>query len=427
MSGLAQSILDSIHDQIALLNEEGTIIKINQSWIDFSNDNGGSLKYTGIGNNYLKFCPKMLKKGILSVLHGEKEYFHYEYPCHSNNDLRWFLLRVTPILLENSRGVVMAHINITDRKITELQLERNEQLYRHITEHSTDLITLHTIIGEYSYVSPMSLSLLGYDENEMLGHSIYEFMHPNDRKEVTIFNEFKALTEAIYTNTYRMRRKDGEYIWIESKFKFIKPVKQHGLSVISISRDVTEKQNQLIDLEKEKDKLQTIAITDALTGILNRHSFQYFYSQIHQQYTQEGHGYALLVIDIDFFKQYNDTYGHQEGDQCLITVANKLAHTIRKGDNVYRIGGEEFCVMMPNATEKDAAALAERLCVAIEELEIPHEMSEISRFVTVSVGVATTDRQKDATPMDSEQIFDLADQALYIAKDKGRNQVQYHQ
>ena len=171
MRPMVLEVLDSLLDQIAVLDKDGEIIVVNKSWVNFSIENNGDSDKTGIGNNYLTVCSEKVQDGIMQVLKGTKDHFNYEYPCHSDRELRWFLLRVTPIKINQNNGAVVSHVNITDRKLAEIQLERNEQLYRHIAENSTDFISLHTLEGKYTYVSPSYYHLLGYSSNEMVGRS----------------------------------------------------------------------------------------------------------------------------------------------------------------------------------------------------------------------------------------------------------------
>ena len=128
---------------------------------------------------------------------------------------------------------------------------------------------------------------------------------------------------------------------------------------------------------------------------------------------------SLIICDIDFFKQYNDTYGHPAGDRCLRVVATAIAKQVhRPSDVVARYGGEEFALILPNTSAKDAADIAARVCKRVETLEIEHQASETSNFVTLSVGVAG---MLPKSGQSYEDLLSLADQALYAAKDRGKN------
>jgi diguanylate cyclase (GGDEF)-like protein/PAS domain S-box-containing protein len=423
MEPIFLEVLDSLLDQIAVLDKDGYIIAVNKSWVSFSIQNDGDLHKTGIGNNYLTVCPKEVQEGMLQVLKGTKDNFSYEYPCHSKSELRWFLLRVTPIKINQNNGAVVSHVNITDRKLAEIQLKRSEQLYRHIAENSTDFISLHTLDGKYTYVSPNYSYLLGYSINELVGKSPYDFIHDSDIKKGKILNDNTNTIGEIKTVTYRFRCKNGKYIWIESKYKNILSVDKVSDEIICVSRDVTKNKQKLIELEEEKKSLKKTVYTDSLTGVFNRRYFNRQFKMAYQKYLQDHISFSLLVIDIDYFKQYNDTYGHGKGDECLIKVADTLARGVRKNDVVCRIGGEEFGVILSNANKEEAISLAEKLCKEVQRINIPHSSSDVSDWVTVSIGVSTAIPTGSA--VDQKKLFLLADQALYKSKGRGRNQVNY--
>ena len=127
------------------------------------------------------------------------------------------------------------------------------------------------------------------------------------------------------------------------------------------------------------------------------------------------------MIDVDYFKLYNDTYGHMQGDECLKIVANELNNSVKRAtDLVARYGGEEFVVLLPNTGKEEAHIMATSMKKNIENLKITHELSDVSSYVTVSVGVATFNRD---TKLPCNMLIQQADEALYLAKDYGRNQV----
>jgi diguanylate cyclase (GGDEF)-like protein len=176
-------------------------------------------------------------------------------------------------------------------------------------------------------------------------------------------------------------------------------------------------------LRSHSDILKRDATTDSLTGIYNRRFFDEHYKMALGQAARQKLPLSLFMIDIDFFKEYNDYYGHPTGDKTLIKVANALkAQLSRSTDVVARYGGEEFILMLPNMPEEHAMAFAHRLRLAIWDLTIPHLKSRIAQQISVSIGVSTYDeRSESAMPF----LVDAADAALYKAKQNGRNQTYY--
>ncbi len=164
-------------------------------------------------------------------------------------------------------------------------------------------------------------------------------------------------------------------------------------------------------------RLESIANQDALTGTANRRALNAYLAAIWQQKTP----LALMMIDVDYFKRYNDRYGHQADDECLSSVAQVLKMAVRaEGDLVARYGGEEFVVVLPGVSLAHATAIAERIQQKIREAGLPHAASAVASEVTVSIGIVASD---GTVPI--ETLIARADSALYQAKNKGRNQWSY--
>lgn len=171
--------------------------------------------------------------------------------------------------------------------------------------------------------------------------------------------------------------------------------------------------------ENVEDYLSDLAINDGLTGIYNRRYFDEILNVEWKRAKREKLPLSLVMLDIDYFKKYNDTYGHQAGDECLIKVALALAGSLRRpADMVARYGGEEFVVILPGIMLEDAVKLSEIIRATIEDLKIEHRLSNINPFLTASFGVASVVPSSDSS---HEELLRRADKALYNAKIKGRN------
>lgn len=190
----------------------------------------------------------------------------------------------------------------------------------------------------------------------------------------------------------------------------------HGqlIAVVETLRDMTEQR-------LAQRALRALAEKDSLTQLANRHSFDASMEAdlLHAQ-TERGH-FSLLLLDVDHFKQYNDTYGHHQGDECLKKVAKVIGdHSLRPTDLAARYGGEEFAIILPMADREGALTVAERIHEKIFALNEPHESSLTSDRITISVGLVSLIPETDTT---IRQIIEAADCALYQAKKAGRNQV----
>lgn len=175
------------------------------------------------------------------------------------------------------------------------------------------------------------------------------------------------------------------------------------------------------NLEKANAELHRLASTDSLTQLANRKRFDEYFTQQWNLMHRLDKEISLILCDIDFFKQFNDTYGHQAGDRCLRVVATAIAKQVhRPSDLVARYGGEEFAIILPNCGSKDAAAIALKICQRIESLEMEHKGSEVSDSITLSIGVAGC---LPSMGQDYKDLIELADRGLYSAKEGGKNRV----
>ncbi len=174
-------------------------------------------------------------------------------------------------------------------------------------------------------------------------------------------------------------------------------------------------------LRSSRDELDHLSKSDPLTGLDNRRSFDSRLDAEWSRAQRNRETIALLYVDIDHFKAYNDHYGHQAGDVCLTEVAQAIRDSAQRGSDLCaRYGGEEFVVLLPQTTQDHALAVARRVCQAVASLGLPHRASPTAKVVTVSVGVASL----APTPqMHASWLLDRADKALYTAKDNGRNRV----
>jgi len=302
-----ESTLDGLAANIALIDGSGEIVLVNQAWRNFASSNGASPEFVSEGVSYLGVCDNscsecsydahLFSEGMKGVLSGAMETFTLEYACHSPTRQRWFLGRITPFPGGGPRMVVVAHEDITERKLMEIALEESNR------------------------------------------------------------------------------------------------------------------------------KLELMTNEDALTKISNRRHFDTMLAYECNRHVRSGSTLSIMMLDIDFFKNFNDTYGHVKGDECLQAVAQTISQCLKRpADLAARYGGEEFVCLLPDTSLIGAVGVAENMRRAVVERAIPHSGSLASNVVTVSIGVLSIRCEPTTTP---EQVVHQADELLYQAKREGRNRIKF--
>jgi diguanylate cyclase (GGDEF)-like protein/PAS domain S-box-containing protein len=263
--------------------------------------------------------------------------------------------------------------------------------------------------GRIQYANPACDRYLGYAANDLVGRSLVELLA---NKET--FPDDGTAMEAIGhgTREVRVRRRDGG---LRAMDLTMTPMGTADGLFVALLHDITHH-------KQSEDALQRAALLDPLTKIANRRHFDSFMEKEWQRAVRGAKPLSLVVLDVDHFKLYNDTLGHAAGDVCLQKVAQALqAHALRPTDLAARYGGEEFVLLFAETPSDAAEQLAEAIRATVEGLQLPNPRSPTSRWLTVSVGVATiVPTQLD----DIEQLFVCADRAMYAAKGAGRNRVE---
>lgn len=188
----------------------------------------------------------------------------------------------------------------------------------------------------------------------------------------------------------------------------------------SLFVEVEERRKVQAELEATNNKLKYLSEYDGLTNIPNRRKFEYVINKEWDNAKSKRKPISIIVFDIDCFKQYNDNYGHTEGDRCIIEISNELSSALIKNYFAARYGGDEFVMILPDTKQQEAEDFAEIFRMRVVELSLPHEFSKVCDFVTVTLGVSSVIPNND---MGSIELIRQADKALYKAKEKGRNQV----
>jgi diguanylate cyclase (GGDEF)-like protein/PAS domain S-box-containing protein len=301
-------------------------------------------------------------------------------------------------------------------------LRDGERQYRILAENATDVVMSMALDGKLVYVSPQARAVLGYSPHDLVGVDYHQLILPDDRHVLPDPIESVPRGEREPYRISRFQRPDGDVVWLETCLRVVvDPLSGKPESLTATARDITRRRFAEERLADERRELQGLAFKDSLTGLFNR---RYFDRELKLQWetaAQAGnHSVAAVVmVDVDGFKSYNDHYGHQQGDECLRIVAQTIASSAAHlTDRVARYGGEEFALVLEDTDRETALAVAENVRQGVERLRIPHLVSPVG-IVTVSLGVAA---QRPDHSSDASGLVAAADRALYSAKRLGRNQ-----
>lgn len=332
------------------------------------------------------------------------------------------------IIIHSVPYIISVIRDISERQKFEYALIESEEKYRSILKASPDDITITDLSGNIVMISEAAKQIFGYEEgfNDFIGMKLLDFIIPEDvnRAQSKIKELFQGVTRS--TNEYKAVRKDKSIFDVEVNSGLIYNASGQPDKMVFIVRDITRRKlietqmEKLVQqLEIEKNTAQLNSITDSLTGLFNRGYFDKTLRTELSRSTRTESDISLIMLDIDYFKKYNDTYGHIAGDKCIQMIASTLKNSLeREPDIAARYGGEEFIVILPDTGENGVRLLGERIRKDIEDLAIIHETSDVSKFVTVSVGAITVNSNDNISP---DKALKLVDEALYSAKAKGRN------
>ena len=541
-----QAILNSIADEIAVLDRDGVILAVNEPWRRFTLENAMEpdtlVANADIGSNYLTAC-KMSRgltweadvdacDGIRAVLGGRISSFNLEYPCHSPQQQRWFSMSVTPLGGAVRGGAVIAHKNISERKLAEVKLVESELLLRTIIENEPECIKITDAHGCLIQMNPAGLAIIEADSLEqVIGRQILDIIAPEYCAAYAELHKRVLAGESMQMQYVTMGLKGGRR-WLETNAV---PMQYHGQTVhLAVTRDITERKQAEEKLHLAASVFtharEGISITDAggkiidvndtftrITGysrdevlgcnpsiLKSGHQGKEFYAAMWRDLIERGHWYgeiwnrrkngevyaemltigavrdaqgstqqyvalfsditvlkehekqlehiahydalttlpnrvlladrlhqamaqvqrseqrlAVAYLDLDGFKNVNDSHGHEVGDQLLMIVASRMKEALREGDTLARLGGDEFVAVLFDLSDIEASVpvLTRMLAAVAKPVCVSNHVFQVS----ASLGVTFYPQVED---VDADQLLRQADQAMYQAKLAGKNR--YH-
>lgn len=299
---------------------------------------------------------------------------------------------------------------IDDRKKAEEKLRLAASVFASTTEG----IVVTDADGVILSVNPAFEQITGYSAEQAQGTTICTLKPGKFNQEFYDHIWSRIYQEGCWKGEIWDQRKNGEEFALDITINAIHDENGYIRQYAIIFSDITQRKMM-------EDQLLDLSMRDGLTGIFNRRTFDKELDIEWRRSVRTRTPFSLIILDIDYFKKYNDTYGHQKGDSCIKAVAEIIAGSVhRPGDVTARYGGEEFVVMLPSTSSTDAIRIAEAIREKVAALQIIHQASRIGAFLTISAGVATVSPEKGRL---SDIAIRLADQALYTAKREGRNRV----
>lgn len=273
----------------------------------------------------------------------------------------------------------------------------------------------------FSYIGPQIEPLLGWTpESWVTAEDWATRMHAEDRERVVNFCIAQSKEGVDHEADYRALTADGRYVWIRDVVHVIRDENGEVDSLVGFMFDISERKKNEQELLRLQRELEALSYQDSLTGIANRRMFDMMLAREWASAHRNGRPLSLVLLDIDFFKQYNDRYGHPAGDECLRRVAVLLQQGSREQDLVARIGGEEFALLLPETGNEAARAVAGRCRQFVIDAMIPHANSAVAPYITISQGLGTIVPGETDT---AAAFVETVDRLLYRAKQGGRNTV----
>lgn len=428
-----RQLFETMHQGVIYYDEYGRIIDANPAAIrilglspEILHQNGfsdpGWKTYREDGSD----LPDM-EHPIYQALHFGRnvENFILRLVNPKRNQPTWFSSSAIPLYRAGGEKAYMVYTtfeDITQRKLIEQALQQSEEKYRVLFEILPTGVTVSDKNGQIEFVNPAYASMLGYSPDQLIGKKPKEFSPPEDRPAME--EQFKLRSQG-KTTTYetRLLRADGSQAPVVITAM---PRSAETISgAIAVVTDLTKQKETEKALKQAQEELKIaldherlIANMDGLTGLNNRRRLYELAQERFLTATRYNQPLTVILFDIDHFKQVNDEFGHDAGDEVLRNISRAACAELRTVDVIGRIGGEEFVVLLPMTQSAQAFLVAERIRKAVEQTVSHTGQHDIS--VTLSIGVAeirSTQPEKGV-----EDLFRCADQAMYHAKTLGRNQ-----
>jgi diguanylate cyclase (GGDEF)-like protein/PAS domain S-box-containing protein len=408
-----RALLDAIPNPVYFKDREGRYQAYNRAWSELF----------GAANDWIGKTAVDLLDPALAVQHLERDRTLLEHPssttyeallANAEGDMRQMLYNKVSFVDQRGEvaGLIGVITDVTHYKETERALEASEARFRVLTESSLDLISVMAEDGAILYQSAALRSLVGFDPSETVGKDAFGFIHRDDVDHVRA--AFRRIVETRQSSApieLRLRHRDGAWRTFESLGTNCLS-NPHICGVVFNSRDVT-------DRKVIQQRIQHLAYHDNLTGLPNRSLLQDRLAHSIARAERSARKVAVLFIDLDNFKNINDTLGHDVGDELLRQVSRRLTECVRLEDTIARQGGDEFIVLLDSLEDgRGASLVAQKI---LNSLRQPFQLGAAEQHVSGSIGIALyPDDGRDA-----QTLMKSADTAMFHGKSLGKNTYQY--
>ncbi|MFA4134402.1 MULTISPECIES: EAL domain-containing protein [unclassified Brevibacillus] len=395
---------------LAITDHKGIILRANEQFCRISKYERSEL--IGKDHRILNsgYHPKGFFKEMWSCIRSG-QVWRGEIRNRAKDD-SYYWVDTTIVPFKNQAGEIYQYLSIrsdiTDRKQMEDELKRSEEKYRIIAENTSDIISIINLDGEFLYLSPSHKRVWEHTVPDEEIHNLFEWIVEEDRDIFAYAIQHAFSTRKEYMVECRINTQRNDVIWTESKINPIMDEEGNVTKLLLITRDVT-------DRKQSEETIHHLAYHDALTDLPNRRMYVQQLSKEMMQAKRFQSSLAVLFLDLDRFKDVNDSFGHDVGDMLLIEASKRLQACLKPGDVVARLGGDEFTIMQNQLLDRnEATALAEQI---MYQLQRPFELDGHVFNVSCSIGIALYPQDGD----NPEDLLKRADTALYTVKSRGKN------
>lgn len=409
-----RSVMNSVAPALAVLDRDTTIVEVNSAWRDFARANGAGDSQAFVGSRYVEGCEvktddesddaSLAIDGIMAVNEGRSAFYEQVYPCHSPTERRWFKMRVTP-MFDEPGGVVVSHENVTDLKLAEEELRHSRDQLRVVADNLPALVSYIDSGERFRFLNKTYSDWFGIDPHQSLGLEIGEVFGRERYRGIQPYL-VRALAGERTSFVRQELHQDEERHFLADLIPDVR--EGEVLGIFGLTTDISVEKKLSLELHYR-------ATHDSLTGLPNRAATTEEVRRAVSRAERSGQAIAVMFLDVDHFKQINDTLGHEAGDNLLKVFAGRLQQAVRKTDTVGRLAGDEFIILAEGLVsgETDAELVAENV---LQILQTPAEIK--GQPITISASIGITLHVKGQ--ISAEQLIAQADAALYRAKAAGR-------